>query len=109
GAIGPPAAPSTPRLIQWALMARVIPMDVNSREDEELYIDLVAIDILERMRVAGTVAQFGKSALLPVAISLASQDDEERKLAVAILSEHAPVIAASLLKSDNCESRQLGI
>jgi hypothetical protein len=109
GAIGAPAAASTPSLIQWALMVRVVPMDVTSREEEELYIDLIAIDVLERMRVAGAVALFGKSALLPVAMSLASKNDDERKLAVAILSEHAPPIAAALLKSENCESRKLGI
>jgi hypothetical protein len=108
GAIGPRAAAATPTLIQWALMVRVIPMSLSTREDEELYINLIAVDVLERMRVAGAVALFGRSALGPVAISLASQNDEERKLAVAILSEHAPAIAASLLKSDNCESRKLG-
>lgn len=109
GSIGPPAAASTPSLIQWALMVRVVPMNVTSREEEKLYIDLIAVDVLERMRVAGAVALFGKSALLPIAVSLASQNDEERKLAVAILSEHAPRLAASLLKSENCESRKLGI
>jgi hypothetical protein len=109
GAIGAAAAPSTPFLIQWALMIRVVPMNVTTREDEELYIDLIAIDVLERMRIAGAVALFGKSAILPVAASLASQNDEERKLAVAILSEHAVPVAASLLKSENCESRKLGI
>jgi hypothetical protein len=109
GAIGSLAASSTPSLIQWALMVRVVPMNVRTRADEELYIDLIAIDVLERMRVAGAVALFGKSAFLPVAVSLSSQNDEERKLAVAILSEHAAPIAASLLKSENCEYRKLGI
>jgi hypothetical protein len=109
GAIGAPAAASAPFLIQWALMVRVVPMNVTTREDEELYIDLIAVDVLERMRVAGAVALFGRNALAPVAASLASQNDEERKLAVAILSEHAPPIAAALLKSENCESRKLGI
>lgn len=109
GAIGAPAAASTPSLIQWALMVRVVPMDVTTREEEELYIDLIALDVLERMRVAGAVALFGKSALLPITISLASQNPEERKLAVAILSEHAAPIAAALLKSESCESRKLGI
>jgi hypothetical protein len=90
-------------------MVRVVPMNVSSREDEELYIDLIAVDVLERMRVAGAVAMFGKSAILPVAASLASANDEERKLAVAILSEHAAPIAAALLKSESCESRKLGI
>jgi hypothetical protein len=109
GAIGPGAAASTPSLIQWALMVRVVPMNVTTREEEELYIDLVAVDVLERMRVAGAVALFGKSAILPVAVSLASTNPEERKLAVAILSEHAAPIGAALLKSESCESRKLGI
>ena len=109
GAIGAPAAASTPVLIQWALMVRVVPMNITTREDEELYIDLIAIDVLERMRVAGAVALFGRNAILPIAEALGSTNDEERKLAVAILSEHAPPIAASLLKSESCESRRLGI
>lgn len=109
GSIGALAAASAPFLIQWALMVRVVPMNVTTREEEELYIDLIAVDVLERMRVAGAVALFGRSALVPVAAALASENSEERKLAVAILSEHAPTIAASLLKSENCESRKLGI
>ena len=109
GAVGPSAASASSSLIEWALTVRVIPMNLSAREDEELFIDLVAVDVLERMRVAGAVALFGKSAILPVAVSLASRNDDERKLAVAILSEHAPLIAASLLKSENCESRKLGL
>ncbi len=109
GTIGAPAASSSSSIIQWGLAVRVVPMNIATREDEELYIDLIAVDVLERMRVAGAVAQFGKNALMAIAMSLASQNDEERKLAVAILSEHAPVIAASLLKAENCESRKLGL
>jgi hypothetical protein len=109
GAIGAGAVAATPSLFQWALTVRVVPMNVTTREEEELYIDLIAVDVLERMRVAGAVALFGKSAILPVAVSLASQNPEERKLAVAILSEHAAPIAAALLKSESCESRKLGI
>ena len=90
GSIGALAAASAPFLIQWALMVRVVPMNVTTREEEELYIDLIAVDVLERMRVAGAVALFGRSALVPVAAALASENSEERKLAVAILSEHAP-------------------
>jgi hypothetical protein len=109
GAIGPTAAAISPALIRWGLAVRVVPVEMATREDEELFVDLIAIDVLERMRVAGAVAMFGKSALVPVAVALASQNGDERKLAVAILSEHAAPIAASLLKSDNCESRKLGI
>lgn len=109
GAIGASAASSSGPLIQWALTVRVIPMNVVTREDEELFIDLVALDVLERMRVAGAVAMFGRSALAPIAMSLASHNDEERKLAVAILSEHGPPLAATLLKSQDCEARKLGL
>jgi hypothetical protein len=109
GAIGESAASVSPVLIRWGLAVRVIPVEMATREDEELFIDLIAVDILERMRVAGAVAMFGKGAFMPIAVSLASGNGEERKLAVAILSEHAAPIAASLLKSENCESRKLGI
>jgi hypothetical protein len=103
------AASSSVPLIQWALTVRVIPMNVVTREDEELFIDLVALDVLERMRVAGAVAMFGRSALAPIAMSLAPHNEEERKLAVAILSEHGPPLAATLLKSRDCEARKLGL
>lgn len=108
-AIGEAAAPSSATLIQWALSVRVIPAHTGNIEDDELFIDLVAVDVLERMRVAGAVAEFGRGALPAVVMLLASTDDEERKLAVAILSENALPIAAALLKSWDCEDRKLGI
>jgi len=39
---------------------------------------------------------------------LISPDAEERKLGVAILSEHALPIASKLLSSPKCDERQLG-
>jgi hypothetical protein len=108
-AIGEAAAPSSVTLIQWALTARVIPGDTRNSKDEELFVDLVTIDVLQRMRVAGAVAEFGRGAFPAVAALLASSDDEERKLAVAILSENALPIVAALLKSRDCEDRKLGI
>ena len=108
-AIGPAAARSSTSLIQWALTVRVVPADAGSIEDRDLFVDLVAIDVLERMRVAGAVAQFGLGAVPAVTALLASPDGEVRKLGVAILSENALPIAATLLKSGDCEDRRLGI
>jgi hypothetical protein len=96
-------------LIQWALTIRVVPVDKSDPKDSERFIELVTIDVLERMRVAGAIAQFGRRAIPAVAALLASPDDEKRKLAVAILSENALPIAAELLKSENCEEREVGI
>ena len=42
--------------------------------------------VLERMRVAGAVAQFGPDAAVAVTALLSSPDDESRKLGVAIMS-----------------------
>ena len=107
--IGGAAAPSSATLIQWALTIRVVPVDKSDPKDSESFIELVTVDVLERMRVAGAIAQFGRRAIPAVAASLASPDDEERKLAVAILSENALPIAAELLKSENCDEREIGI
>jgi hypothetical protein len=107
--IGEPAAPSSATLIHWALTIRVVPGDKGDAKDQERFIDLVTLDVLERMRVAGAIAQFGRRAIPAIAVLLASPDDEERKLAVAILSENALPIAAELLKSENCEEREVGM
>ena len=63
--------------------------------------------VLERMRVAGAVAQFGPDAAVAVTALLSSPDDESRKLGVAITSEDTLAIARPLLKSRNCEERKL--
>ena len=108
-AIGEAAASSTVPLIQWALTVRVIPVNLDNLKDNELFVDLITIDVLERMRVAGAVAQFGSAAAPTVLALLKSPDGEKRKLGVAILSENALPIAAYLLKSRNCEDRKSGI
>jgi hypothetical protein len=109
GAIGAAAAPSSGVLIDWAITERVIPARTPNWKNDQLFVDLVTIDVLERMRVAGAVNQFGFGAAPAIAASLKSSDGERRKLAVAILNEKALPIAALLLKSGNCDDRQLGI
>jgi len=107
-AIGEAAASSAAPLIQWALTVRVIPIKLD-REGNELFVDLITLDVLERMRVAGAVARFGPAAAPAIVALLKSPDGEKRKLGVAILSENALPIAASLLTSGNCEDRKRGI
>ena len=108
-AIGKAAASSAAPLIQWALTVRVIPMNLDNVKDHELFVDLITLDVLERMRVAGAVARFGPAAAPAIVTLLKSPNDEKRKLGVAILSENALPIAADLLKSRNCEDRKRGI
>lgn len=108
-AIGEAASSSAVPLIQWALTERAIPDSLHSNEDVRVFIEMAAIDILQRMRVAGVVASFGRDAFPAVAALLGSPDDDERKLAVAILSEKVLPVAVVLLKSGKCEDRELGI
>jgi hypothetical protein len=108
-AIGEAAASSAASLIQWALTVRVIPMNLDSVKDNELFVDLITIDVLDRMRVAGAVARFGPDAAPAIVALLKSTDGEKRKLGVAILSENALPLAANLLKSRNCVDRRRGI
>jgi hypothetical protein len=108
-AIGEAAASSTVPLIEWALTVRVIPMNLDDLKDGELFVDLVTMDVLERMRVAGAVARFGPAAAPAIVALLKSPDGEKRKLGVAILSEGALPIVADLLKSRQCEDRKRGI
>jgi hypothetical protein len=108
-AIGEAAASSAAPLIQWALTVRLIPMNLDNVKDNDLLVDLITIDVLERMRVAGAVARFGPAAAPAIVALLKSPDGEKRKLGVAILSENALPLVASLLKSRNCEDRRRGI
>jgi hypothetical protein len=107
-AIGEPALPAVASLIQWALAPRVIRGSVESPGLDRLFVDLAAIDVFQRMRVAGAVSQLGRGAFPAIAALLAAPDGERRKLGVAILSEKALPIAADLLKSDKCRERTLG-
>jgi hypothetical protein len=108
-AIGEAAASSTVPLIEWALTVRVIPINLDDLKDGELFVDLITIDVLERMRVAGAVARFGPAAAPAIVALLKSPDGEKRKLGVAILSDGALPIVADLLKSRKCEDRKRGI
>jgi hypothetical protein len=109
GWMGESAAPSTRALLDWALMKRVIPPDKQSSDSDELFIELVAMDTEQRMRVAGAVAQFGKDTLPAIAKMLASTDASKRKLAVTILSQDALPVATDLLRSKTCDDRELGL
>jgi hypothetical protein len=109
GIMGEMAASSSAALMDWALAKRVIAPIRPDPVDNGLFVDLLAIDILERMRVAGAVARFGPAAVREIAIALKSGDGERRKLAVAILSENSLPVARILLKSEDCDDRMLGI
>ena len=59
----------------------------RSSTSDPLFIDLVALDALERMRLAGTIAQFGIEASPEIRDLMESGNIEKRKVAVAILKE----------------------
>jgi hypothetical protein len=107
--IGEPAAPATSALVDWALTERIAAGPSRSSADRELFIELVAMDTEQRMRVAGAVSAFGPAASPIVAKLLTSYDTSKRKLAVAILSQDALPIATELLRSDACAERELGL
>jgi hypothetical protein len=107
--IGEPAAPAAPALIQWALMTRIIQGTDRTPDENELFIELVAMDAEQRMRVAGAIAAFGPKAYPRVAKLLTSSNAAKRKLSVAILNQDALPIAAELLRSNDCEERHIGL
>jgi hypothetical protein len=107
--IGEPAAPATSGLVQWALTERVVSDRGKSGDDRKLFIELVAIDAEQRIRVAATVASFGAAASPAVAKLLTSFDEPKRRLAVAIIGPDALPIGIELLLSDACEDRELGL
>src|SRR5262249_13434858 len=109
GWIGESAAPSTMALLQWGLTKRVSPPATHSAEKGELFIELVAMDAEQRMRVAGAVAEFGRDTFPAVAKMLASADTSKRKLGVAILGQDALPVATDLLRSEACDDRELGL
>ena len=109
GWIGEPAAPSTLALIKWGLMQRISMDFKRSPENNDLFIELIAMDAEQRMHVAGAVAQLGHDTFPLLARMLASSDAPKRKLAVAILSQDALPVAVELLQSGSCEDRRLGL
>src|SRR5262249_7026730 len=108
-AIGSAAAPSANVLIDWALARHVIPNRTPETLGDKVFVDLISMDVLERMHVAGAIAEFGADAGPAVTALVKSSDGERRKLGVAILAEGAIAIAADLLKSFNCGDRRLGM
>jgi hypothetical protein len=106
--IGEEAASATVSLVQWALVVRVTsPMTVN-RDDYNLFIDLMTIDTEQRMQVVDAITTFGDAATPTVERLLRSPDAATRKLSVVILGGDAVLRAADLLKSPDCEDRNLG-
>ena len=108
-AIGEEAASSSQPLIRWALTPRVVLERIETGEDRELFVDIVTMDVVERMRVAGVIHSFGVGAAPAIHSLLTAKDSESRKFGVAILSEAALPLVAQLLKSINCDSRKLGV
>lgn len=107
-AIGEAAASSAEAVIRWGLTLRTVAPEEHPISNG-LLIDLIGIDVLERMRAAGAVAQFGPDAAGAVQKLLESSDNEDRKFSAAILNDAAVPIAADLMNSDSCKDRQLGL
>jgi hypothetical protein len=108
GAIGKAAAPSAPTLAEWALTPKMILRGIRNREEQDAFVDLVGIDIVERMRVVGAISKFTPNASLFIAGLLKSPNEEARKLGVAILHENALPLAVTLLQSESCGDQELG-
>jgi len=108
GAIGEAAASSAEPVIRWGMTIRVLPGHTRSSVDPFL-IELIGIDVLERMRVAGTIARFGPHASDAVQKLIESSDNEARKFSAAILSDATVLIATGLMTSRSCADRELGL
>jgi len=108
GAIGRAAAPSAPALADWALTPKMILRGIRNRQEQDAFVDLVGIDVTERMRVVGAISRFTAEASPFVAGLLKSPNPEARKLGVAILHETALPIAVTLLQSEACGDQELG-
>jgi hypothetical protein len=107
--IGEAAWPATIAVVQWALTLRADSKDRLSPDENELFVELVALDAEYRLRVIAAVTAFGEPATPALVRLLKSQDSEKRKMAVAILGLDALTLSADLLKSSSCKDRQLAI
>jgi hypothetical protein len=106
----PSASASAEGLVRWALTERLAAqLTTRNPEQMDLYIELVAMDAEQRMRVAGALASFGPSTIRLIANLIASENAAERKLGVAILSQDALPVATELLHSEACDDRELGL
>jgi len=108
GAIGEAGAAAAETVIRWGMTLRTVAPE-DRPVSNSLVIELIGIDVLERMRAAGTVARFGPAAARPVQKLLESPDNEERKFSAAILNDTAVPIAAELMHSESCKDRRLGL
>jgi hypothetical protein len=107
--IGEAASSATIPMINWAVTARVVPPEIHNAKNDERFIDLVTMDVEQRIQVVIAIAELGDAAR-PILIEvLKSAGAEKRKLAVAILGEEALTIAADLLRSRDCDDARLGI
>jgi hypothetical protein len=107
--IGKASSSATLGMIDWATTLRVIPPEMHNPADDERFIDLVAMDVEQRIHIIVAITEFGEAALPTVTRLLRSADPERRKLAIAILGEEAMWIAMDLLRSGECEDTRLGI
>lgn len=108
GAIGTRAASAANPVIHWALTIRVVPSEVRTQNDA-FYVELVGMDVLERMRGAGAIGRFGAEAADAVRELIESGDGEKRKLAVAVLNEGSLPMVTDLMTSKSCRDRTLGL
>src|SRR5262249_39658794 len=107
--IGAAASPATVPLIDWALTIRVVPARVASKEEYEMFVDLVALDVEYRIAVMNAVLRFGNPAIPILTRLLKSPDSETRKLAVLILGTDVLPTVTDLLNSADCNDEQLAI
>jgi len=107
--IGEAASSATLPLIQWAVTLRVAPPVTNRREEHELFVDLVTLDVEYRLAVLNAIQRFGEPAIPIVTTLLRSPDPEKRKLVVLVLGTDVLPIVTGLLLSHDCDEAQLGI
>jgi hypothetical protein len=106
--IGEAASPATMPVIHWALAIRVVPPNVENNEAQEMFVDLVTLDVEYRMTALTAVQHFGSATNPIVERLLKSSDAESRKIAVLILGTDVLPIVTDLLNSNDCEEQQLG-
>ena len=109
GAIGDAASTSAEPVIRWGLTVRVSAPDERSNSSDALLIELIGMDVLERMRAAGPVAQFGIGAAGTIQSLIESGNNEEQKFAAAILNDQAVFVAARLMQRNDCLARMRGL
>jgi hypothetical protein len=109
GAIGNAASPTAEAMIRWGLTIRVVPPETGPVGGDPFYLELVGVDVLERMRVAGAVARLGSEAADAVQALIDSPDNEKRKFAAAILNDTTVTVATDLMRSESCEDRLAGL